>query len=207
MKWVVGSGTHGCWLGSYEYSKQRLLRGLIRPGDVVYDVGANVGFYTLLSSVLVHDSGHVFAFEPLPRNLAYLSRHVEMNRLTNCTVLSLAVGEQPGRARFHLGAHPSVGALAPTGEIDVGVTSLDDQVYRGRIPGPALIKMDIEGGELAALRGGRRLLEERRPVVVLATHGADIHAQCCTLLRELGYRLASLDSRPLDRTDEVIATP
>jgi hypothetical protein len=48
MKWVVGSGTHGCWLGSYEYSKQRLLRRLIRPGDVVYDVGANVGFYTLL---------------------------------------------------------------------------------------------------------------------------------------------------------------
>jgi FkbM family methyltransferase len=207
MKWVVGSGTHGCWLGSYEYSKQRLLRGLIRPGDVVYDIGANVGFYTLLQSVLVRDSGHVVGFEPLPRNLSYLYRHVEMNRRTNCTVLPLAVGEQPDRARFRLGAHPSVGSLAPTGEIDVDVTSLDDQVYRRGIPGPALIKMDIEGGELAALRGGRRLLAERRPVVVLATHGADIHAQRCTLLREVGYRLASLDSRPLDRTDEVVATP
>lgn len=68
-KWVVGSSKHGCWLGSYEYHKRRLFEQLIRPGDTVFDIGAHVGFYTLLASILTGPAGRVFAFEPLPRNL------------------------------------------------------------------------------------------------------------------------------------------
>ena len=52
-KWIAGSGNHGYWLGSYEYQKQRIFSEEIRPGDVVYDLGANVGFYSLLASFLV----------------------------------------------------------------------------------------------------------------------------------------------------------
>src|SRR5580765_1322501 len=64
-KWIVGSGTHGCWLGSYEYDKQKLFQKTVRSGDVVYDVGANAGFYSLLASLLVGEKGHVYSFEPL----------------------------------------------------------------------------------------------------------------------------------------------
>src|SRR5579862_7724955 len=68
-KWVVGSGNHGCWLGSYEHDKQSLFQKTVRTGDIVYDVGANAGFYSLLASVLVGEKGQVYAFEPLPANL------------------------------------------------------------------------------------------------------------------------------------------
>lgn len=75
-RWIAGSSTHGCWAGSYEYEKQLLFTQTITKGNVVFDIGAHVGFYTLLSSVLVQDQGRVFAFEPLPRNVIYLSEHV-----------------------------------------------------------------------------------------------------------------------------------
>src|SRR5436853_6940153 len=65
-KWVVGSSIHGCWLGSFEFEKQQLFRQYVKPGMTVYDIGANVGFYTLLSSRLAGSEGAVYSFEPLP---------------------------------------------------------------------------------------------------------------------------------------------
>ncbi len=72
-RWIAGSSNHGCWLGSYELAKQRKVIELVRPGMVCWDVGAHVGFYTLLFAELVGPLGRVFAFEPLPRKggLAY----------------------------------------------------------------------------------------------------------------------------------------
>ena len=61
-RWIAGSSDHGCWLGSYEYPKQRAFSAAISHGDVVYDLGANVGFYSLLASVLVGTKGQVFSF-------------------------------------------------------------------------------------------------------------------------------------------------
>lgn len=84
--WVVGSSSHGCWLGSYELQKQQIFIKTVRPRYVVYDIGAHVGFYTLLSSVLVGSQGKVLAFEPVPRNLQYLRRHVHMNCCPNVSV-------------------------------------------------------------------------------------------------------------------------
>ena len=82
-RWVVGAGPHGYWLGTYEADKQRLLQTLLREGDCFFDVGANVGFFTLLASALVGRSGRVVAFEPLPQNLAFLRRHLLLNRPHN----------------------------------------------------------------------------------------------------------------------------
>jgi hypothetical protein len=71
MRWVAGSHTHGCWLGSYEFDKQVFMAERLRPGGVFLDIGAHVGFYTLLGSRLVGDEGKVISFEPCPRNIAY----------------------------------------------------------------------------------------------------------------------------------------
>src|SRR5947208_793716 len=68
-RWIVGSSTNGCWLGTYESHMQRLFREHIGPGSTVFDIGANVGFFTLLASKLAGEAGRVYAFEPLPRNL------------------------------------------------------------------------------------------------------------------------------------------
>ena len=62
-KWIVGSGNHAYWLGSHEYKKRILFEKVIRQGSIVFDIGAHVGFYTLLASVLVGTKGKVFAFD------------------------------------------------------------------------------------------------------------------------------------------------
>ncbi len=89
-KWIAGSGNHGYWLGSYEYQKQKIFSEEIRPGDVVYDLGANVGFYSLLASFLVGPKGRVYSFEPLPSNLEFLRNHLALNKVSNCVVYGVA---------------------------------------------------------------------------------------------------------------------
>jgi hypothetical protein len=70
-KWIRGAGVHGYWLGTYELKKQEAFEKAVKKGDVVFDIGAHAGFYALLASSLVGESGKVFAFEPLPRNVFF----------------------------------------------------------------------------------------------------------------------------------------
>jgi FkbM family methyltransferase len=207
--WLVGAHTHGCWLGSYEYEKQLAFAGLVAPGSVVYDVGANAGFYTLLGAVAAGPRGRVVAFEPLPRNLAYLRAHVRLNALDNVTVLDLAIAEGPGTARFASGATAAMGALAADGEIAVRTSSLDALVQSAVIPPPNVIEMDIEGGELGALRGAREVLTRHAPTLLLATHEDAMHAECVGLLDELGYECVALEASngSLARAGELVARP
>jgi FkbM family methyltransferase len=156
---------------------------------------------------LVGARGRVVAFEPVPRNLAYLHQHVRVNAADNVTILELAVADKPGRARFHTGASSAQGALSRDGDLEVAITSLDALVAAQVVPAPTLIKMDIEGGELLALRGAAQLFGQSRPTLLLATHGQDVHRACVELLRGYGYNVEALDGGDLDRVDEVIARP
>src|SRR5437016_8944308 len=89
MRWISGSSTHGCWLGSYEYRKQRVFATMIKKGTMVWDIGANVGLYTLLAS---KKAGRVIAVEPLPENLSYLEKHIRLNGISNVEVVPAAAG-------------------------------------------------------------------------------------------------------------------
>ena len=86
-KWVIGSGNIEYALGSYEYGKRILFEKMVSKSSVVYDIGAHVGFYALLASELVGEGGKVIAFEPVPRNLKYLKKHLEINKCTNVIVI------------------------------------------------------------------------------------------------------------------------
>jgi protein-L-isoaspartate O-methyltransferase len=103
-RWIVGSSTHGCWLGSYEREQQRVLERRLASGDVVFDIGSHVGFYTLLASVLVGERGRVVAFEPIPESLRYLDTHLRINAIGNVEVIAAAVSDRAGRARVAAGA-------------------------------------------------------------------------------------------------------
>jgi FkbM family methyltransferase len=187
-RWIVGSHTHGCWLGTYEKSNQRIFRSNIKRGDVVWDIGANDGFFSLIASRLVGASGCVCAYEPLPRNVAILRRHVALNHAGNVHVSALAISSSPGSARFRAGAHPAMGSLADGGEIEVATDTVDGLIDRCGMPPPNFIKMDIEGGEVEALRGADRCLRTYRPIILLAAHGAARYDECLSILTGHGYR-------------------
>jgi len=191
--------------GTYEREQTALFERLLRPGGTVLDVGANVGYYTLLASVLVGDAGRVHAFEPEPRNAGFLRRHVRMNRRANVTVQQAAVSDREGTARFDFGSGSGTGHLADSGTIEVRTLRLDD--YCGEhAPAPSAIKIDVEGAEMSVLHGARETLERHRPVLFLSTHGAEVHRASLDLLRGLGYRLSPILGGDVESTTEVLAT-
>jgi FkbM family methyltransferase len=204
-KWIVGASNHGCWLGSYEYEKSRAFAQTIGKGNVVFDVGANVGYYTLLAAVLVGEQGRVVAFEPVPHNVCYLKEHLRLNAITNVTVFEAAVADRTGEVSFHQGENRSMGHIAEHGEFCVPMVSLDEVVAKGKAPAPHIIKIDVEGAELHVLAGASVILGEQRPTLFLATHGPVVHKQCCHLLGELGYQLQPLDGCSIDATREILA--
>jgi FkbM family methyltransferase len=206
-KWIVGSSSHGCWLGSYEYEKQKAFQKALAAGHVVFDIGANVGFYTLLASALVQGEGHVYSFEPLPRNVDYLRKHIEINRIANCTVIEAAVSSADGKSHFDPSHCPSMGHLSPQGEIAVKTVALDDVLRSKKIRPPDVMKIDVEGAELQVLRGSTHTMKVFRPTIFLATHGEIVHSACLRLLIANGYEMESVSHRPIPSTDELVARP
>jgi FkbM family methyltransferase len=205
-KWIVGSSNHGCWLGSYEFDKQRLFERTIKQGSIVFDLGGHVGFYTLLSSELVGPSGKVFVFEPLPRNLFYLKEHLLLNHVNNVTVIEAAVSDKDGVVSFDEGPSSSMGHLYSNGKLQVRTVVLDDLISNREIPAPDYMKIDIEGAEFLALSGAKTMLEDSHPTIFLATHGSVVHQECSHLLQSLGYQLQPIDGRNLEQSNEILAT-
>jgi FkbM family methyltransferase len=206
-KWIAGAATHGCWLGTYEPEAQRVFRDAVREGDVVYDVGANVGFFTLVAAKHAGASGTVYAFEPVARNLAYLRKHVALNRASTVRILELALSSEPGVARFASGANASMGRLAAEGDVEVRVETIDRLVAAGDSAPPRFIKMDVEGAEHDVLTGAAATFARHRPALLLSTHGYEIHERCSALLRAWGYELRLLRDGALDGQYTLLAMP
>jgi FkbM family methyltransferase len=196
-KWIVGAGPNAYWVGTYEKARLRALANAVTQSAVVYDVGANVGIYSLLASLRVGPSGMVYAFEPLERNLPYLRRHLTLNNIQNCVILETAVCNREGTRPFSAAAWDSyMGRLSPDGEILVRSTTLDSCIYgvKGLRP-PDVIKIDVEGAEFEVLEGATRALTEFHPTIFLEIHGTRLHAECRALLLAKGYRVEEGDGQ------------
>lgn len=208
-KWRVGSSSHGCWLGSYERKKQLAIAQWLQQGAIAYDIGANVGFYTLLFAKAVGPEGRVFAFEPSPVNLADLLRHLRINEVSNCRVVSAAVGRDVAIGSFDFGPSPRMGRLSRSDTtLHVPTVSLDWLVSRGALPAPTLLKLDVEGAEAEVLSGASSLLEGRNAAWFVALHGEAATTQCAKIFRRFGYKIFDLDNRELTDTivtDEIYA--
>ncbi|MEX0586786.1 MAG: FkbM family methyltransferase, partial [Pirellulales bacterium] len=114
------------FFGTYEREQTRRFVDLVKssitqPPRVIFDVGACVGYYTLLASRLLGPRGVVYAFEPSPQNLFHLRNHVAYNRLANVQVFAEALGAADGTARFNVGEGTGTGHLAANGNIEVRV--------------------------------------------------------------------------------------
>lgn len=199
MRWIVGASVHGCWVGTYERPIADWLQAHLSEGQVFYDIGANVGYYTILASRAVGPSGRVIAFEPLPRNLRFLEQHVSLNQLRNVQIVPCAVVERGGLVYLDSEDSPSQARVVDEGVLPVSGIALDG----AKLKPPDVIKMDVEGAEVAALRGAHDTLATARPRVVLSTHGESLRRACYAVLSDLGYRV-----RPLRLgTEDHIAEP
>lgn len=207
-RWLLASRgkTLRVLLGSYEPEQTALFVRHLRPGGTFLDVGAHVGFYTLLGSRLVGSDGGVWAFEPDPTNAHHLREHVRINRLANVHVEEAAVAAEEGSARFGGGSGSGTGRLTDAGKVSVRTVTLDDVCERhGR--DPSAIKIDVEGAETAVIEGGTRTIRRARPVIFLSTHGPDVHERSVRLLRELGYELTPILGGSVESSSELLALP
>jgi FkbM family methyltransferase len=142
-------------------------RGAVRPGAIVLDVGANAGAYSLLLGQWTGPTGRVYAFEPAPLEFDGLVRHVALNGMTAIVEpVRAAVSDTLARARFVAGEGAGQGRLAAEADahaqaVTVSVTTIDAFCAREHIV-PAFIKIDVEGSEIAVLRGARDTLRRQR---------------------------------------------
>jgi FkbM family methyltransferase len=186
------------WLGTYEPELQAALHALIPKSAVVYDVGANIGYVSLLLAKAAGESGRVVAFEALPGNVQQLRRNVELNGMqARITVVAGAVTDKPGPVRFLVHQSGGMGkALGSAGrddpyqaEITVEGLSLDEFIYARGNPPPDMVKMDIEGGEVLALPGMKRALTDARPVMLMELHGPEASKAAWDVLTAAGYAI------------------
>lgn len=203
-RWVVASGGKVMRMicGSYEPAQTRLFSRHVLPNSIVFDLGANVGYYTLLAAKLAH-RGQVVAFEPEPRNAAFLRANIAANRYRNITVRELAVAGESGTARFKMGRGTGTGSLSRDGGLDVKLVSLDEFVAESGLS-PTHLKIDVEGAEYEVLCGGIEALSSLRPTIFLSTHGPVAHRNCCEILQDLNYELQPIDAPDLATAAELL---
>jgi FkbM family methyltransferase len=153
--------------GWYELATTELLEELVRPGATVVDVGSNVGWFTMLAASLVGPKGRVLAFEPESRSRRLLEQSVRLNQFANVTIYPCAVSDREGEALLHHAPGPNRGAhsiprdFGHGGEI-VQTRRLDEVLAEEGIGEVNFLKVDVEGGEPAVLRGTREALDSGR---------------------------------------------
>lgn len=194
--------------GIWDQPIKDLMTAVLRPGDHFLDLGANIGYFTLLASQLVGPAGTVVAVEPSIRALRKLTNHVWLNECANVLVVSCAAGAERSQTRISLATESNIGGSAlasgsapPQRSEPVWVAPIDE-VLGGQSFHPRLIKIDVEGYELSALRGVQRILEADRPLIVCEiTEGflrrfGHSAAELVNYLGELGYQPYALESLP-----------
>ncbi len=189
----------GFWRGEHEPDVQATLAAIVRPGDVVYDIGAHLGSMALGAARLVGANGRVVAFDGEPANILRLRENGARNHLEPILqVVRAAVWSHTApqgisfrRARagssrggVETGGHRPV--LADGEVIQVPAITLDDFVAAGGPP-PRLIKIDVEGGECEVLRGATSLLRTQRPFLIVEVHHQQADERIRSWLEELRY--------------------
>ena len=179
---------------------QLAVRSLLSPGDVFFDVGANVGFFSLVASRSVGNLGSLYAFEAR----SDIARAAEANFRRNhiqATVLPVAVADRDGTATLLVANHPGGATIEESAASDthhavtVEQVAIDTLIRTGRIPAPDVVKIDVEGAELAVIRGMTETMRTWRPHLVFEIDAPDRagmedrYTEARQVLAELGYRM------------------
>ncbi len=180
------------------------LQRLLREGDVVYDIGANIGLYSRFM-VQVFKASRVYAFEPMPNNCAMIAENLKLGGCAEkVTIVPSAIGDQDGTTDFQVDSLTSnSGALnavtqgkasashsqygLPATVATVRAARLDTLLETQDFRQPDVIKLDVEGAEAMALEGARHLLSQHRPRLAIELHGAAVGRRVLEILWSLNY--------------------
>jgi FkbM family methyltransferase len=189
----------------HERYEAALVARLLDPGEVFWDVGANVGYFALLAAAAVGPDGQVVAFEPGTAALARLTENVSLNPFNHIKIFNLAVSDAEGQAMLYRAddiADSSASLFAAAAGAAAGevcrTVALDDFLKNENLAAPDFIKLDVEGAELAALRGAAGILAGHRPLLLVEMEEKNLRAAGASkaaiqsFLQDFGYRAAHL---------------
>jgi FkbM family methyltransferase len=189
----------------HERYEARLIREMLRPGESFWDIGANIGYFTLVAAATLQNSGCVVAFEPGRLAFQRLQENILLNRFTNIMTVNQAASDTAGEARLYL-----AGEIADTGASlyqaggertafeTISTIPLDTYLVESKVPPPDLSKIDVEGAELAVLQGASTILREFSPLLLLEMEEKNLQAAGTSkaaiqkFLAPMGYRGAFL---------------
>jgi FkbM family methyltransferase len=197
--------------GEVEPAVQQVLAERLRPGMVFYDLGANIGYFTLLAARLVRMKGKVFSFEPDPEIASRLRRNIERNGFKNVIVIEAGIWSENGPVNFVASdvSSPDRGVgkfVAGEGELNGTPThcvALDEFVRSA--PLPDVIKCDVEGAEVEVFRGAEKLLASHHPLVLCELHSEANEIFLREHFGRLGYALKSIDELHLLGVPQTVA--
>jgi len=205
LRWNLASAGHGYGSGRRAAKQMTLIGALVRPGDVVWDVGAHHGYVTLCAAARVGPTGHVYAFEPSAFNRRLLARHVRWNGFTNVTVLPWALSATEGEASFGGNDTSKTFALGAGDEL-VAMRTADALVAAGECRAPSFLKIDVEGAEDDVLRGAAASLP-RAARLLIGMHNRQVDVDGAARLTAAGFRLLPSGELARQRTGRWMGDP
>ena len=180
LKFNTGESCPELALGTYEVPIQNIFAQHLKAGDVFYDIGANVGFFSIVAAKLVGEGGKVYAFEPGENNANSIRHNAELNNFDRIQMIEKAVSNTSGEGQLLLakysGGHALATADAPpdlAGQVTVDLVSIDDLIAAGQIEPPNFVKVDVEGAELDVLKGMTQTIKTYQPTVIYEVDDGD----------------------------------
>ena len=206
LRFNAGRSNAGYLLGTSDPDLQAALAVCLSEGMTFHDVGANVGFFSMIAARLVGPAGTVVSFEPLAQSANQVRYNAALNHFAHVSVLAVALGDTDREARLLVSAQSAWCRLEGlgsqpsdlVGETTVPLKRLDSLLAEGALKAPDVMKVDVEGAEVMVLAGARETLRKWRPVLLIDLHGTN--AAVAGLLRELDYRCRVIGSdTPVER--------
>ena len=197
--------------GVWEPEVTGAFRALVKPGDTVFDIGGDAGYYTLLFAKSAGAKGKVIVFEPIPKAQERIMENVRMNGFTNVELIGLALGTKAGSFILEKPFEDSrinMGKTEPEeGDIKVEVERYDVLAQARSLPVPDLVKIDVEGAEYEILQGMEQLVNLHHPTFVIELHphflpqfGAKV-SDVTDWLTQRGYHLTAIDAGDISPTE------
>lgn len=181
--------------GTFEKRELEFVSQYLKPGNTVMDIGSNIGFFSVVMGRTIGKTGVVFAFDPVPTNIARLKSNLDANGISAEAVYELALGSANGQMELQMSDDTAYASMHKVEDgfgngqiIQVSMKKLDDVWHEGGRPMISFIKMDVEGAELEVIKGGGKMLTQCHPTMLIEANTPQHLAKLIEALQPYGYQ-------------------